>query len=461
MSALPPTFIPDAIQTIVWPKAYAATVWLQPAQGWLDKMEKAQYQCITKAWSLGSRFPKSMLYGDRAAYGLGFSQPKTVATAATMVAIMHLLNADDPAVRGTARYVCLQTLQRPRSGDEVQILGHRVYVPSSPRKGTHAYVWVWWLRQVTNMRAQILECPDGDAKTRWEISRHPTVRHPKEGDILDIRHLHATVVRNAMQEHAHNNTVGRPWLGLPTNNHRLSNSWKSKTHLSRTDKQLVYRLQANTYPHYANLQLWKVTQSAKCRLCGAPAETLSHAVAGCQYWMDTAKFKHTFKMSNARHNDVFEHFKRMFKRNATWACVMVDTPVTAAMVGRQLLDEQRHTRPDAIYVSELMGMVIVVDQAVPFDMNLASQANEKVARYSWLLEPLKRYFRVPHAQIVPIPLGALGGVPQTLIDELTSLAFAYTEVRMAVEAAVGEALKGTCKMIRMRARVLKLNRKTM
>ena len=115
---------------------------------------------------------------------------------------------------------------------------------------------------------------------------------------------------------------------------------------------------------------------------------------------------------------------------------------------------QTHIKPDAMYVSETLGMALVLDMTVPFDQNLATAYDEKIERYEWMLEPLRRSLNVPRALVVPITIGALGGVPQWVIDTFRGLSFPYDEVYDAVTAASAAAVTATCTMVKSRDAVV-------
>ena len=146
----------------------------------------------------------------------------------------------------------------------------------------------------------------------------------------------------------------------------------------------------------------------------------------------------------------------MIARCASWACLFLEQPIPQDILRRSSITSH-HVKPDAVYLSELMGKVIIVDQLVPYDGNIVKGSEEKVQRYDWLREPLSEYAKVPISEVVviPIAIGAMGGVPQKVIDDLVSLSFPHAEVHKAVKMASAAAVQSTCNIVRARTQAIK------
>ena len=146
----------------------------------------------------------------------------------------------------------------------------------------------------------------------------------------------------------------------------------------------------------------------------------------------------------------------MIAQCASWACLFDERPIPQHIVCGSP-NQSWHTKPDAVYLSELMGKVIIVDQLVPYDGNIEQSCEAKVERYDWLREPLSAYTGVPVSEVVvlPIAVGAMGAVPQKVVDNLVDLSFPHAEVMKAVKKASAAAVESTCNIVRARTQTIK------
>ena len=134
-------------------------------------MESSQYRVIAEKWNLGKSFPKAMLYARQEDFGLGFTSPETVALAASMAAVMTILNAEDEAIRNTARHVCTATLTSSNEGIPIPFLKYVVKVAKTPRRGTSQFWWPWWLRQVERLDTEVVEQTQACGMVKWVLRK--------------------------------------------------------------------------------------------------------------------------------------------------------------------------------------------------------------------------------------------------------------------------------------------------
>ena len=95
--------------------------------------------------------------------------------------------------------------------------------------------------------------------------------------------MYAAVAKADAAVFAHMVVRTRPWLDAQTLklNSEMSNAWKTSDTVSRANKQMMFRIQANNFPHQMNLHRWGQVKSARCTLCRKGDEGLIHMVAAC------------------------------------------------------------------------------------------------------------------------------------------------------------------------------------
>ena len=79
-----------------------------------------------------------------------------------------------------------------------------------------------------------------------------------------------------------------------------------------------------------------------------------------------------------------------------------------------------YNRPDVVVIGREENTGYIVDFAIPMDHHIKEKEEEKIDKYMDLQDEVRRQFRVKIV-IVPIVLGALGTVPETLSKSLEKL----------------------------------------
>ena len=101
-----------------------------------------------------------------------------------------------------------------------------------------------------------------------------------------------------------------------------------------------------------------------------------------------------------------------------------------------------HNRPDLVLIDHIEKKWTFVDFAVPFDRNVVSKEEEKVAKYKDLAAEVSRMHTVK-VEVVPIVVGTLGMVSKNLLGWLK---------RIGVDDVVGalqtSAIIGTSAILR-------------
>ena len=171
-----------------------------------------------------------------------------------------------------------------------------------------------------------------------------------------------------------------------------------------------------------------------CRCCGAPGETLDHLLGCCPALARTSYI--------TRHDSVV--------RALHWGiCKGHGRPDLAASPGRHRLEPlvvlpdgvklfwettiptSRHlsaNRPDLVIRSR--SSVQLVDVSVPLDINVSNKASEKRTKYQPLCQEICRLWSVGTCTVIPIIVGALGGLHSNapeLLKELCPMSVAVLQ----------------------------------
>ena len=185
-----------------------------------------------------------------------------------------------------------------------------------------------------------------------------------------------------------------------------------------------------------------------CRLCGEEAESIGHLVSHCKSLRQTEFKRRHDKMGLRVYWEVCG--LRGLKRSENWYEETPD-PVRKSADGRYEVwwDQKVSTptafeanRPDLVLIDHIDKKWAFVDFAVPFDRNVVSKEEEKVAKYKDLAAEVCRMHSVK-VEVVPIVVGALGMVSKNLIGWLKKIG-----VDDVVGALQTSAIIGTSAILR-------------
>ena len=165
--------------------------------------------------------------------------------------------------------------------------------------------------------------------------------------------------------------------------------------------------------------------SPLCRVCREYNESVEHILNGCQKLANSEyKLRHD-RVAAAIHWGIcmdlgfttsspwFLHYAEKVLENSQYKIlwdflVQCDRTITAC-------------KPDLILVNKQAKEAIIVDVAVPKDRLVADREAEKIQKYQELRRELARIWNLRKVTVVPIVIGALGGVTEKLPDHLAKL----------------------------------------
>ena len=167
-------------------------------------------------------------------------------------------------------------------------------------------------------------------------------------------------------------------------------------------------------------------EDGKCRICGEWFETVKHVASGCTQLAKKQYMIRHDKMGSRIHWELCKKYgiecpDKWFNHLPSSVCSTNDGSFLIYWdrkieVGKGL----EHNKPDLIVVDKVNKKWIIVDFSVPWDANVKTKEDEKIARYIELATEIRRLYKV-RTEIIPIVVGALGTIPKRLQGYLKSL----------------------------------------
>lgn len=188
---------------------------------------------------------------------------------------------------------------------------------------------------------------------------------------------------------------------------------------------------------------------SQCRLCHNALETVDHIVSACSALAATSYVERHNRVVCAVHHAICRELapddtpqslgrhrlvsvREGRHGNVKWKLLWEFSIPTAASVGSN--------RPDLVLVKG--ESVFVIDISVPLETNVSTKLNEKIVKYQRLREEILRMWEVKRVTVVPVIVGALGGLTKECPTHLSRICTLNVGVVQRV------ALLGTAKILR-------------
>ena len=186
----------------------------------------------------------------------------------------------------------------------------------------------------------------------------------------------------------------------------------------------------------------KSAESPLCRLCGENGETINHIISECN--------KLAQKEYNRRHDNIARlvHWKLSCKygidRSEKWYEHQPERVVEneSFKISWDMSIQCDHiiaARKADVVVEKENNKVIIVDIASPWDHRVHEKEGEKLEKYQELKREIKNIWGIRHVEVVPIVVGALGGVSKRLDGWLMKLGIAIKKGLLQKTALLGTA----------------------
>ena len=177
-----------------------------------------------------------------------------------------------------------------------------------------------------------------------------------------------------------------------------------------------------------------------CRVCGAPGENMDHIIACCPALARTAYI--------ARHNFVVQALHRALCKQhglpSSKQLVQVTSSASCKLMWEISIPPDRvikANRPDLVLV--LDDRALLLDVSVPLDHRVNEKVQEKISKYLPLAAELRRIWN-KKITIVPVIIGALGGVSGTSCSHILSLGLHASVIQRLQQCAI----LGTLRIVR-------------
>jgi hypothetical protein len=200
------------------------------------------------------------------------------------------------------------------------------------------------------------------------------------------------------------------WSALPSQGkgirsfkgNRVGNSWLYADELFPGQVIDLIRLRTNTFPTLEYLARQQPRDSIACRRCSLRDETLGHVLGECPAGRPGRL---------ARHDRVVDEVEGVALENGlVVAKEQLFTPDPSPED-----PSPEPLRPDLVIVSPDSALVVDVTVRMEQDNSLAEAALEKTRKYSTLDSVIQRRFNVTSFKVLPIVIGARGGLPAATV----------------------------------------------
>ena len=192
--------------------------------------------------------------------------------------------------------------------------------------------------------------------------------------------------------------------------------------------------------------IYKITDSDKCRLCGKNTESVTHIISACP--------KLAQKEYKRRHDKVCLNIHWALSKKYAFKCpnnwyehvperVMESEDVKILWDFSFQLDRKiDHYRPDIVLFDKKTRKCLIIDVAIPGDHRINVKETDKILAYGDLKLELSRMWNC-ETKVVPIIIGALGSIPANLEKHLKSL-----DINCNISTFQKSALLGTAGILR-------------
>ncbi|XP_065189680.1 uncharacterized protein LOC135820290 [Sycon ciliatum] len=231
----------------------------------------------------------------------------------------------------------------------------------------------------------------------------------------------------------------------------LSFAWLRSSALRPATESIVMAIQDQAIPTRNLQEIFNrgtgVSTKTSCRMCGRDKETVFHLIGACtacagSHYINRhnrlAKYLHWTLCRKYGASDISNKYTSHQLTNVVYSAetdvsIYWEVPIpTAAPVGAN--------RPDIIIKGK--DEAFLVDVSVPLDRNIRRKSVEKIQKYQGLKREMEQMWQV-RAKIVPVIVGALGGLTPSTADFVREL-----DAGASVSILQKEALLGTVDIIR-------------
>ena len=206
---------------------------------------------------------------------------------------------------------------------------------------------------------------------------------------------------------------------IPSIHLSKSRLWLKQSYLRFETESLICAAQEQ-----ALLTNWKRyvckmnSTSPKCRLCNSYDETVMHITSGCPMLASNLYTNRHNKIASYIHwcilNDIGAPTEKLwYKHKPTHS---IDKNNHTIMWDLPIITDARvpHNQPDIIIHDRTKKTCLIIDIAVPQEINVIKKTAEKIRKYKQLEIEIQRCWNLQRVQTIPIIIGALGTVTKSI-----------------------------------------------
>ena len=201
-------------------------------------------------------------------------------------------------------------------------------------------------------------------------------------------------------------------------------TWLKKGYLKRATEATIVAAQEQAIRTNAIKQrIDKTAVSGLCRMCGKANETISHILTECEVLAG--------KEYRGRHDDVarilhwsickkygLENSVVSYRHEITEENKIVENDDVKVLWDFFVQTSRKldHYRPDLVVIHKRSKTCHIIDVACPFDTRIKTKEQDKIDRYQDLKHEILKCWKgeVKKASVIPVVIGALGGVTKNL-----------------------------------------------
>ena len=220
--------------------------------------------------------------------------------------------------------------------------------------------------------------------------------------------------------------------------------WLSRSDVKVETEALLCTAQEQALrTNYIKHNIDKSIDSPLCRMCGKCGESVQHIVSGCE---KLAQKEHKRRHDNVakkihwdlcKRHEIYHHEK--WYDHIPDSVVENDSVKLLWDINIQCDNVIQARRPDIVVIDKKEKVCIIVGIAVPADRRVEEKEQEKVEKYQDLKREIGRMWGIRKVQVVPVVIGALGGVPKEFDKWIEKLDIPCNIVDMQKTALLGTA----------------------
>ena len=194
-------------------------------------------------------------------------------------------------------------------------------------------------------------------------------------------------------------------------------TWKSYLFaLPKGTMKFILNSTIDTLPTKANLKLWGLSGSDKCKLCGRK-ETTNHILSSCNTALNQGRYTY-------RHNRVLKEITSNIDTNLyTFYSDLEGQTIEGGTIPPDVLVTAE--KPDLVIINRLINHLVVIELTCPWEENLEDARQRKTNKYAPLINDIaQKGFSVEY---FPLEVGARGIINKINKETLKDISL-YTTI---------------------------------